>query len=190
MTDTFSPTLLPYLERIVLAALFGGMIGLERDWTGHSAGLRTNMMIAVSACLFIITSQLAYGETPAIAAQIVTGVGFLGAGAVIHSNSHIVKGLTTASSIWLVAAIGLTVGIGQFTLAMFVTLFAIAALRILEPVSRYLETHNAELQEEMRKASVSATPPRPARPVFRIHRVHGRGTGRRTVTTRRTARRS
>lgn len=186
MDPIFTPTLLPYLERIVLAALFGGIIGLERDWTGHAAGLRTNMLISMSACLFTIVSSATFGESPSVAAQIVTGVGFLGAGAVIHGNSHVVKGLTTASSIWLVAAIGLSVGVGQYSLALFVTLFAVAALRILEPVSRILESHSE------RTANIpTAMPPsvRRDRPVFRMRRVRQTISARRSATARRTARR-
>ena len=98
--------------RITLAAVLGAIVGLEREWGGHPAGLRTNMMIAISSCLFTFLSIEAFSsegsarDTARVAAQIVTGVGFLGAGAVLQTRKH-VRGLTTAATIWLVAAIGM-----------------------------------------------------------------------------------
>ncbi|MGD8473580.1 MAG: MgtC/SapB family protein, partial [Anaerolineae bacterium] len=95
-----------------MAAVLGAIVGVERLWTGHPAGLRTNMVIAVSSCLFTILSIEAFPlqgsaqDTARVAAQIVTGVGFLGAGALLQTKSH-VRGLTTAATIWLVAALGM-----------------------------------------------------------------------------------
>ncbi len=96
--------------KICIAAVLGAIIGLERVWKGHPAGLRTNLLIAISSCIFTIVSiegfplQGSAQDTARVAAQIVTGVGFLGAGAVLRSKGH-VRGLTTAASIWLVAAL-------------------------------------------------------------------------------------
>jgi putative Mg2+ transporter-C (MgtC) family protein len=100
--------------RVSLAALLGAIVGLERVAGGHPAGLRTNMVISVSSCLFTILSIEGFPlkgtsqDTSRVAAQIVTGVGFLGAGALLQSKGH-VRGMTTAATIWLVAAIGMAI---------------------------------------------------------------------------------
>ena len=138
--------------KICLAALLGAVVGLERVWKGHPAGLRTNLLIAISSCLFTIVSivgfplQGAAQDTARVAAQIVTGVGFLGAGAVLHSKGS-VRGLTTAATIWLVAAIGMAVGTGLLFLAVFTTLVSVGTLVALRPLSRRLE-QKAEEQYE------------------------------------------
>ena len=130
--------------RIALAALLGAVVGLERLWTGHPAGLRTNMVIAISSCLFTILSIEAFPlqgsaqDTARVAAGIVTGVGFLGAGAMLQTRSH-VRGLTTAATIWLVAALGMAVGAGGHLLAVYTTVLATALLVVLRPVSARLE---------------------------------------------------
>jgi putative Mg2+ transporter-C (MgtC) family protein len=130
--------------KIALAALMGAIVGLERLWTGHPAGLRTNMVIAISSCLFTILSieafplQGAAQDTARVAAQIVTGVGFLGAGALLQTKSH-VRGLTTAATIWLVAALGMAAGAGVYFLAVFTTILTTVLLVVLRPVSASLE---------------------------------------------------
>lgn len=130
--------------QIALAALLGAIVGLERGAGGHSAGLRTNTLIAISSCALTILSikglpmQGAAQDTGRVAAQIVTGVGFLGAGALLQAKGH-VRGLTTAASIWLVAAIGMSVGTGLDFLAIFTTLLSALLLILLAPLSRRLE---------------------------------------------------
>ena len=130
--------------RLVLAAVLGSIVGLERLRGGHPAGLRTNMVIALSACLFTILStegfplQGSAQDTARVAAQIVTGVGFLGAGVLIQSRGS-VRGLTTAATIWLVAAVGMAVGVGAWFLALFATVLATGLLVVLAPISRSLE---------------------------------------------------
>ena len=101
--------------RLVVAAVLGALIGLERQLDNISAGFRTHMLICLGATLFTIMSFEFVGTTDPsrIAAGLVTGIGFLGAGA-IFKDEHIVKGLTTAADLWVVAAIGLAIGIGQF----------------------------------------------------------------------------
>jgi putative Mg2+ transporter-C (MgtC) family protein len=130
--------------QIVVAALLGGVIGAEREWRGHAAGLRTNSLVAMGSCLFTILSIMAFPlqgssqDTARIAAQIVTGIGFLGAGVVLHSGNR-VRGLTTAATIWQVAALGMAVGARFYFLAVFTTLFTTMVLVLLHPVSRWLE---------------------------------------------------
>src|SRR5437867_4356778 len=113
-----------------LAVLLGGAIGMERELRGKAAGLRTNILICVGSVLFTqLSTALAgpNGDPGRIAAQIVTGVGFLGAGTIIHGKGSI-TGLTSAATIWLVAAIGVAVGAGQDYVAAGATLLVIVVL--------------------------------------------------------------
>ena len=127
----------------MLAALLGGMIGFERAWHGKPAGLRTTSLVAVGACLFTILSITAFPmhgtaqDTARIAAQIVSGIGFIGAGVLLQSKNRI-RGITTAATIWLVAAIGMAVGAGVYFLAIFTTVFSTAILIVLHPLSAWL----------------------------------------------------
>lgn len=128
--------------QVTVAAALGGLIGLEREARGREAGFRTNMLIAIGACLFTILSiegfplqDSATRDTARIAAQVVSGVGFLGAGALFQTRNHI-KGMTTAATIWLVAAIGMTVGVGAYGLAIFTSFLTFIVLRLLRPISK------------------------------------------------------
>ena len=100
--------------QLVLSAILGGLIGAEREYRNKSAGFRTLMLICVGSCLFtILSSAIGKDSTDRIASNIVTGIGFLGAGVIFKSGNDI-KGLTTAASIWVVAALGMTVGAGYY----------------------------------------------------------------------------
>lgn len=126
--------------RIVLAAFLGAIAGIERDVNSRPAGLRTNMVIAISSCLITVLSTdvfLPMGENidfTRMTSSIVTGVGFLGAGVIMHQHNG-VQGMTTAAQIWLVAAIGMAVGVKAYSLAIFVCMFTVTALILLSPVS-------------------------------------------------------
>jgi putative Mg2+ transporter-C (MgtC) family protein len=137
------------LLSIILSTLFGALIGLEREFHGKAAGLRTNILICLGAAVFtIISRQMASAtgdSTTRIAAQIVTGVGFLGAGAIIQDRGG-VHGLTTAATIWLVAGIGMTCGAHLYKIAFITTLIAIIVLLGLAKLARTLEYY-----EERRK---------------------------------------
>jgi len=127
------------LLRLALAAVFGGAVGLEREFREREAGFRTHMLVSLGSALFTIAS--AYGfrdflthggslvrtDPTRIAAQIVTGIGFLGAGAIIRQGLSI-RGLTTAATLWVVAAIGLTTGAGYYSAAAITTLLVIVSL--------------------------------------------------------------
>ena len=109
---------------LVLSLLLCGAVGVEREWRGRSAGLRTHLLVGVGSCIIMIISiygfPAVFGEhrdVARLAAQIITGVGFLGAGAIIHRNSGI-KGLTTAGTIWIVMAIGIACGSFNFIIAL------------------------------------------------------------------------
>jgi putative Mg2+ transporter-C (MgtC) family protein len=120
--------------KVILAAFLGGAIGLEREFRDKPAGVRTNMLICIGATLFMIVSTNAAavlgGDPMRIAAQIVTGIGFLGAGAVLHSHGFVV-GLTTAATIWVVAGIGMAVGSGFYGTAIFTTLLSLITLTVM-----------------------------------------------------------
>ena len=134
--------------RIILATFLGGIIGLEREFHGKAAGLRTNLLICLGAAVFTIISKQMVAETgdslTRIAAQIVTGVGFLGAGAIIQDTGGI-HGLTTAATIWLVASIGMACGAGLYNLAVLTTVIAIMVLiglgKLAIPFDKYAEKY-------------------------------------------------
>ena len=133
--------------RLVLAGFLGGLIGMERERHGRPAGFRTNILLATGSALLMMLSQYMYDLYPGqdsnsiirldpgrIAAMSITGIGFLGAGAIIKSKGH-VRGLTTAACLWMVAAVGLAVGCGFYLPAVVATaiaMFSLLGLRFLE----------------------------------------------------------
>lgn len=130
--------------RLVFAMLAGGLIGMEREMRRQTAGLRTHILISLGACLLMMLSiwmpqsvGMEKGDPGRIAAQVVSGIGFLGAGAFIKIGNN-VKGMTTAASLWVVAAIGLTIGGGMWIPALVTLGLALFALALLEPVERKL----------------------------------------------------
>jgi putative Mg2+ transporter-C (MgtC) family protein len=122
------------IARLVLAAVLGGIIGLERELKHRPAGLRTNMFICFGAAMFTIMSfKLASvypGDHTRIAAQIIPGIGFIGAGAILHARGA-VTGLTTAATIFVVASIGMAAGGGQYLSAIFATVLILICLSLL-----------------------------------------------------------
>lgn len=121
------------LIRFLLAALWGGIVGLEREYHGKSAGFRTMIMISMGACFFTIMSREigGAGNADRIASNIVTGIGFLGAGVIFRGGENRVSGITTAATIWAVAAIGMGIGAGYYFGAAAASLFIIFVLSIL-----------------------------------------------------------
>jgi putative Mg2+ transporter-C (MgtC) family protein len=148
------------LAKLLLATVLGGAIGLERELAGKPAGLRTNILICVGAALFtqlsIDIAQVGfakdghpYGDTTRIAAQIVSGIGFLGAGAILHGEGAVV-GLTTAATVWVVAAIGTAVGAGAFVDATGGTALIMLVLVGLRPFERVLATKRRRVRAVLR----------------------------------------
>ena len=133
---------LELIQRLLLAAFCGAALGFERELKQKSAGLRTNMLIAMGSALFTVMSQeLADGSSAdptRVAAQIVTGIGFLGAGAILRTNAGI-QGLTTAATIWVNAAVGVAAGGGEFQLALIATGVTLGVLLLLNPLERQIE---------------------------------------------------
>lgn len=131
--------------RLILAAILGSVIGFERERQSWAAGLRTHMLVCVSAALVMIVSQFGFADVlghpnvaldpSRIAAQVVSGIGFLGAGAILL-RGEVIRGLTTAASVWSVAAVGLAVGAGLNTAAIAATIIILAILAGMKPIER------------------------------------------------------
>lgn len=166
---------LDLLLKLVVATLCGGAVGLERELSGKPAGLRTNILICVGAALFMHLSIAValvgksdvgqpYGDTTRIAAQIVSGIGFLGAGAILHSRGAVV-GLTTAATIWVVAAIGAAVGSGSYVEAVGTTVLVNLVLVGLRPVERWILSKRRTVTAVVRV--VLGTPFEDLEPIFR-----------------------
>ncbi len=143
-TDLVQILQLDLLGYLIIAVILGGAVGLERELRGKAAGLRTNILICVGAALFTRLSLAVGGDGGGdpgrIAAQIVTGVGFIGAGTILHSRGH-VSGLTSAATIWLVAAIGVAVGAGALVEATGATLLVVLVLGALGWLERSLRRY-------------------------------------------------
>ena len=148
------------LAKLLLATILGGAIGLEREMAGKPAGLRTNILICIGAALFTqLSVDLArvgftatgqhYGDTTRIAAQIVSGIGFLGAGAILHGEGAVV-GLTTAATVWVVAAVGAAVGAGAFIDAAGGTVLIMLVLVGLRPLERKLSAKRRRVRATLR----------------------------------------
>ena len=145
--DRLAAVFLPFLVRCGAAAIGGGMIGLERELNRKPAGLRTNILICVGAAMYMVIGLLLVhannesADVSRIAAQVVTGIGFLGAGCIIQSGDH-VTGLTSAATIWVSAAIGIMAGAGFPVLAVIAAFLVVATLVALREVEkRWLEEH-------------------------------------------------
>ncbi|HYF31550.1 MAG TPA: MgtC/SapB family protein [Chitinophagaceae bacterium] len=130
------------IYRLVIAFLIGGAIGFEREYLSKAAGFRTLILISVGSCLFTIFSILIAHQTPdRIASNIVTGIGFLGAG-VIFKEDNRVKGLTTAASIWVTAALGMGIGGGYYVICVAGAGVSLIALFLLVKLENLIETVN------------------------------------------------
>lgn len=132
--------------RLVVAAVLGALVGLERERKSWAAGMRTHMMVCVGSCLIMIVSAYGFSEVlgskfmeldpSRVAAQVVSGIGFLGAGTILFMKEGIVRGLTTAAGLWTVAGIGLAAGGGMYFPAAIATLIVIIILWALQPIEK------------------------------------------------------
>ena len=136
------PTDLEMITRLLLTLILSGLVGLERQVHRRDAGLRTHILVALGSCLIMLTSMYVFDiykdaaslDPARIAAGVITGIGFLGAGAIIREPERI-RGLTTAASLWVVAGIGLAVGIGFNKVAIYTTILVLIVLHFF----RYVE---------------------------------------------------
>jgi putative Mg2+ transporter-C (MgtC) family protein len=129
------PTVGTSIVRLVLAAILGGLIGLEREIKHRPAGLRTNIFICLGAAMFTLLSDelalLHIGDHTRIAAQIIPGIGFIGAGSILHSRGDLISGITSAATLFVVASIGMAVGGGLYLTAIFGTCLILICLFLL-----------------------------------------------------------
>lgn len=133
--------------RLLMAALLGAVLGFEREQKGKAAGLRTHMLVALGAALFVLVPQISGSEEDAmsrVVQGVIAGIGFLGAGTILKSkiegedNEH-VKGLTTAAGLWLTAAIGVAAGLGKESTAVLSTLLALSIFNVMPKIVNMLE---------------------------------------------------
>ena len=161
-----SPGVIAICLRLSCAMFVGALIGMEREYTHRPAGLRTHILVALGACVVSITGEMifthysALGSTsdPArLSAQVITGVGFLGAGTIMKEGAS-VKGLTTAASVWAVACLGIAAGFGYYFLALAGMLFTFITLTFLETIQRkLLRNHSSDVKYTVCTMDVSAT---------------------------------
>ncbi len=146
---------LSFLTRILCAALLGGLIGLEREYRAKEAGFRTHFLVALGSALFMIVSAYGFADVAMtdayrwdvsrIAAQVVSGIGFIGAGTIIfHKSENVVRGLTTAAGVWVTAAIGLACGGGMYILAIGSTLMVLLGLEAFNFFLHKFDKHRKE----------------------------------------------
>lgn len=149
-----SPFELKAILQIVLSAILGGVIGAERESSGKSAGFRTHILVAVASTVFTIISKYNFlgdgGQSfdpSRIAGQVVVGIGFIGAGAIMFEK-HKVSGLTTAASLWTVAAMGMLVAVELYTIGIFLALFSLTILYTFRWVEDFLLKRRQEKLEK------------------------------------------
>ena len=136
------------MVRLTLAALLGGLLGIEREQKGKAAGVRTHMLVAMGSAMFVLVSQqsgMITADLSRVIQGVIAGIGFLGAGTILkghikgNADEEQVKGLTTAAGIWLTAAIGVAAGMGRESTAVLSTLLALGILAVVPRIVRYLE---------------------------------------------------
>jgi putative Mg2+ transporter-C (MgtC) family protein len=145
---------LELLARLLLAAVLGGAIGAERELNDQPAGLRTHMLLTIGACLFTLISAYGFGrgtDPSRIAAQIVTGIGFLGGGAIVR-HGLTVKGVTTAASIWATASVGVAIGAGSYVLGIGGAVLVVATLFGLRRADEVLQRWGVSREEYLIEA--------------------------------------
>lgn len=158
MTLFDSPVFWDDLARIGVAAVLGGAIGLEREWHGHWAGFRTHMMVAIGCSIFVISGLGIAGDERQAVTRVIqgiaSGIGFLGAGTILKlDQSQQIKGLTTASSIWLAAALGCATGLAQFALATAAAVVSLFVLGVLGPIEKLFERRHKRCLKAREAAS-------------------------------------
>lgn len=152
LTAVRSVTLCSIFMRVVLSLLLGGLLGMERGMKKHPAGLRTYILVCLGACIVMTTNQYVHqaygglGDPVRMGAQVVSGIGFLGAGTIIVTARNQIRGLTTAAGLWAAACMGLAIGIGFYELAVIGGIAIFAVLTVLHRVDGRMRT-NAKLTE-------------------------------------------
>lgn len=137
-----------YSIRLIVAMLLGGIIGLEREYRSKDAGFRTHFLVALGAALFTLLSMYGFTDgvkdTSRVAAQVVSGIGFLGAGLIVFQR-NVVRGLTTAAGLWVTAAVGMACGVGQYYMAILVTILMLVGLEAMRHLLPRLSTATVQV---------------------------------------------
>lgn len=144
-------TYLTVVLRIVAAVLFGGMIGMERELKNRPAGLRTYMLVCTGACIVMLTNQYIYqvtkvGDPMRMGAQVVSGIGFLGAGTIIVTRRNQIKGLTTAAGLWAAAGVGLALGVGFYEAAIVGCVSVFLIMSGLQKLDQYMRKKSRQVE--------------------------------------------
>ena len=137
--------------RVLLSAGVGGLIGLERESRNRPAGFRTYTLVSVGACLIMMTNQYLFGiyqsgDPARLGAQVISGIGFLGAGTILVTRDNRVRGLTTAAALWASACVGLAVGVGFYSAAILVGLLLLIVMITCRPMDRVLHRKNGYIR--------------------------------------------
>ena len=136
------------LLRLAVAGMLGTLIGLEREYRAKEAGMRTHFLVALGSCLIMIVSQYGFGDNYAdasrVAAQIVSGIGFIGAGTIMMQNQF-VRGLTTAAGLWVAAGIGMAIGGGLYVIGIVTTIFTLIGLEVFGSLFVRFQARNIQL---------------------------------------------
>jgi len=165
VNDLLEPRVMVMALRLVISLFLGGAIGFEREQRGKEAGLRTHILVAIGSALIVMISvgmaehfsETGTADPTRVAAGIITGIGFLGAGTIIRSEEG-VKGLTTAASLWVAAAVGMATGGGFYAVAVFATVLSITSLFILHGFERQLRGYVRHTVTVSAKAPPSFAP--------------------------------
>lgn len=153
-------TYLAVALRVVAAVIVGGILGLERGMKNRPAGLRTYMLVCVGACVIMLTNQYIYqvfgsGDPVRMGAQVVSGIGFLGAGTIIVTRRNQIKGLTTAAGLWSAAGVGLALGVGFYEAAIAGTAAVFAVITLLQKMDNKLHRRSKQLEAYIELKDIS-----------------------------------
>lgn len=153
-------TYLAVALRIFVAVIIGGILGLERGMKNRPAGLRTYMLVCVGACVVMLTNQYIYqvfgsGDPVRMGAQVVSGIGFLGAGTIIVTRRNQIKGLTTAAGLWSAAGVGLALGVGFYEAAIVGTVAVFAVMTLLQRMDNRLHRRSRRLEAYIELSTIS-----------------------------------
>jgi putative Mg2+ transporter-C (MgtC) family protein len=160
-------TMLQEVLMVCVAILTGAIIGAEREYSNKSAGLRTFLLVAFGSCVFTILSiKIGIGNPDRLAANIITGIGFLGAGVIFRDNNKI-AGITTATTIWATASIGMSAGSGHIYLALAGTFIVMFILKLLLPLQAYIDNHH-----KVREYTISTATPADADNYMSLFQQH------------------
>ena len=195
-------TYLAVILRILIAILAGGLLGMERGMKNRPAGMRTYMLVCVGSCLIMLTNQYVYqtygtGDPVRLGAQVISGIGFLGAGTIVVTRRNQIKGLTTAAGLWTSAGIGLALGIGFYEAAVIGSIAIFTVITLLQRIdnnlhrkSRQLEAY-IELSDEITLGDFLRTVRDSGIEIYNVQREQGsEGSGRAYIATLKTKKRS